>query len=940
MSQPSWIGYELNDRYKIEELLGHGGMSAVFKASDPNLKRIVAAKLIHPHLSKDPEFVRRFEAEAAAVAQLRHPSIIQVYDFNNDGDTYYMVLEFVPGETLQSRLQRLNNANRKLSLEEIVKFSSQIANAAEYAHKRGLIHRDIKPANVMLNIQGDAILMDFGIVKIIGGTQHTATGAVVGTALYMAPEQIRGERPDHRADIYSLGVMMFEMAGGRPPFTADSAMTIMMMHLNDPIPDVAGLNPDVPDGLKRIIERALSKDPVDRYQSAGEMETDLKNLLTSPPSPATKPMPVEPAVTVTEPIGDETVREMTPEIPPIEPQPEKLPQRATPAKEAPIQTTKQAEQSTPMQKTPAPSGFGLSRNVIIGGAIALIAIIIVGGGSLIISQLRGGGGNNQPTASSTFAAVAANTATVPVSTEPAQSAETPLPVAGDTFECTDPIGCIEIAPDEPIHIAYMLTFSGATSNLGEDSLGGIQIAIDDREGMLLGHEISLTGEDSACSAEGGQTAATKIATDPTILGVIGANCSSASTAALDTISNAGLLMISPSTTAPALTDPNGTWKPGFFRTAHNDSFQGRIAAEFAYNMLEASSAATLHDGSPYADQLQQVFTARFRELGGTVISQGAVNVGDTDMRSVLTSMAVYTPDVIYFPIFEPEGPFVVAQSSEINGLEETILMGADGLLVDSFPENAGAQAEGMFLSGPFVNGPAYDEFLQKWNEKFGGTPPAGFHAFAYDATNLLLNAIEAAAMMDNDGMIYIGRQDLRDALAGTTGFQGLSGTLTCSEFGDCASGEALAIYQITAEEINNGKWPADVVWSPVQGLVRELASPPTATPTGPFVTITDITLGDNGEYLVFYETFGYEPVLPGMHIHFFWNSFAPETVGNVGTGDSVGGGSWFLWDEPNPFNGYNVNQRPNDATQICALVANPDHSIFLDTGNCVDLPDS
>ncbi len=294
MNQPSWIGYSLNQRYKIEQELGAGGMSAVYKATDPNLKRVVAIKLVHPHLSRDPEFVRRFETEAAAVAQLRHPNIIQVFDFNHDGDTYYMVLEFVPGETLQARLKRINNANRKFSLEEVVKFASQVCDATDYAHKRGLVHRDIKPANVMLDIQGNAILMDFGIVRIVGGTEHTATGAVVGTALYMAPEQIRGEHPDHRADIYSLGVMLFEMAGGRPPFNADSAMTIMMMHLNDPVPDIGELNPNVPFALKTIIHKALEKNPADRYASAADMAADLRGLLETRPGSFTATSAVPP----------------------------------------------------------------------------------------------------------------------------------------------------------------------------------------------------------------------------------------------------------------------------------------------------------------------------------------------------------------------------------------------------------------------------------------------------------------------------------------------------------------------------------------------------------------------------------------------------------------------------------------------------------------------
>lgn len=384
---------------------------------------------------------------------------------------------------------------------------------------------------------------------------------------------------------------------------------------------------------------------------------------------------------------------------------------------------------------------------------------------------------------------------------------------GAEFECTDEIGCVDIAPDEPVHIAYMLTISGATAFLGEDSQGAIEIAIEDR-GELLGHEIQLTGEDSLCSSEGGQTAATKVTGDPTVLGIIGTNCSSAATAAIGTVSQAGLVMLSPSNTAPGLTDPNESWEPGYFRTAHNDRFQGRVAAEFVYNELGATTAATIHDGSPYAEQLQQVFADTFTELGGTITFQGAVNVGDTDMRPVLTTVAADSPDVLYFPIFEPEGPFIVAQSSEIAGLEETVLIGADGLLSASFPPAAGPNADGMYLSGPYVTGAAYDEFLDKWDTKFGGSPPSGFHAFAYDATNILLDAIEEVAVEDDDGTLHIPRKALRDAIAATSNYAGLTGTLTCSEYGDCATGEALGIFQISMAEVNEENWPPEVVYTP------------------------------------------------------------------------------------------------------------------------------
>ena len=355
--------------------------------------------------------------------------------------------------------------------------------------------------------------------------------------------------------------------------------------------------------------------------------------------------------------------------------------------------------------------------------------------------------------------------------------------------CDDAIGCVEIGPDDPIHIAYMLTISGATASLGEDSRGGIEIAIDDRGGELLGHEIRLTGEDSGCSAEGGQAAAQKVAADTSIVGIVGTNCSSEAEAAMPTIGGAGLVMISPSNTAPRLTEADpakgGTYVPGYYRTAHNDLFQGRVAAEFAYN-----------------------------ELGGEITYSGSINVGDTDMSGVLSEISTNPPNILYFPIFEPEGNFIAAQARENSDLAEMDLMGADGLLADTFPEGTGAGAVGMYLSGPAVTGEAYDAFLAQWTEKYGGTPPSGFHAHAYDATNILLNAIEAVAQVGDDGTILIGRQALRDAMTATANFNGLTGTLTCNATGDCATGEALAIYELSEAEVNDGAWPPAVVYTP------------------------------------------------------------------------------------------------------------------------------
>ncbi len=284
-----WIGRTLGGRYKIEEYIAQGGMSAVYKASDPNLRRAVAVKIIHQHLSNDPQFVRRFEQEAAAVAKLRHPNILQVYDFNNDGRTYYMVMEYIPGQTLKDKLKILSNSNQHLPFKDIIGIMASICEAVAYAHEQGMIHRDLKPANVMLTPRGQVVLMDFGVAKMLSGHDETVTGAIIGTAKYMSPEQARGERPDGRSDIYALGVMLYEMVAGQPPFDADTTVPILLKHVNEPVPDIRKIQKDVPDELVEIIEKALAKNPDDRYQTAAHMAVALKlfNRLGQTTTPAT-----------------------------------------------------------------------------------------------------------------------------------------------------------------------------------------------------------------------------------------------------------------------------------------------------------------------------------------------------------------------------------------------------------------------------------------------------------------------------------------------------------------------------------------------------------------------------------------------------------------------------------------------------------------------------
>ena len=389
--------------------------------------------------------------------------------------------------------------------------------------------------------------------------------------------------------------------------------------------------------------------------------------------------------------------------------------------------------------------------------------------------------------------------------------------------CMDEIGCIEVGPDDPIVIASILAMSGPASFYGADSLGGIELAVLGRDGMLLGRDIEVVEEDSYCAAEGGQTAAQRVAADESIAGVIGTTCSGAAQGAMPIISEAGMLMISSSNTSPALTNDNtdegGTYYPGYFRTAHNDLFQGAMGAQYAIEALMAGSAATIHDGDPYTEGLAVVMGETFAALGGELVFAGAVSKGDTDMSAILTEIAASGPDLIYLPVFTPESEFLVSQAANTPGLENVKMMTADGSFNADFGPNIGQAATGVLMTGPHVSGDAYQEFLALWAEEQPGgtsTPPSGFHAHAYDGTNLLLDAIEVVALEMDDGTLIIGRQALRDAMAAVEDYQGLTGSLTCQEEspfrGDCATGTALAVFEIGEAQVNEGAWPPPIVW--------------------------------------------------------------------------------------------------------------------------------
>ena len=377
---------------------------------------------------------------------------------------------------------------------------------------------------------------------------------------------------------------------------------------------------------------------------------------------------------------------------------------------------------------------------------------------------------------------------------------------GTQYECDDEIGCVSYAQDEPIRIASALVISGANTDLGLDSQYGVEIAIAFQE-TLLGHEIELQAEDDGCSAEGGQAAGQKIVSDPTIVAVIGTSCSGAGVPMSQVISDAGYVMVSPSNTMPGLTDVGVAWNPGYLRTAHNDEVQGKAMARFALEELGVTTAAAIHDGDPYTEGLASVFADSFAQMGGTIVEFTAVNKGDTDMRPALAAIAAAgPPEFLYYPVFTAEGGFLTKQAKEVSGLEDTILAAADGMISEAAIEAVGEAGEGMYFSGPDLgfSGDIYDQFIAKYVADYGGQPISVFHAHAFDATNMLLACIEEVAVEDGSS-IHIGRQALRTCLYATADFEGITGTLTCNQYGDCADP------QISVSQLQDGVyvpiWP-------------------------------------------------------------------------------------------------------------------------------------
>lgn len=263
---------QLVGQYRITEKLGEGGMGAVYKAVDVMIEREVAIKMLRPEIAGNPDLLQRFRAEAVTLAKLNHAGIATLYNFMQHGENFFMVMEYVPGRTLEE-VERERGA---LEWQTSVPLFEKILDAVQPAHESGILHRDIKPANIMLTTWGAIKVMDFGIARMLGTARMTREGSMVGTIEYIAPERVKGKESDARSDIYSLGVVLFEMLSGRLPFQCDSEWELMRCHLQDPLPSFQDLQVDVPRQIEEVVRRATAKSADDRFDSCDEFAQALK----------------------------------------------------------------------------------------------------------------------------------------------------------------------------------------------------------------------------------------------------------------------------------------------------------------------------------------------------------------------------------------------------------------------------------------------------------------------------------------------------------------------------------------------------------------------------------------------------------------------------------------------------------------------------------------
>jgi len=364
------------------------------------------------------------------------------------------------------------------------------------------------------------------------------------------------------------------------------------------------------------------------------------------------------------------------------------------------------------------------------------------------------------------------------------------------FECADAIGCVDIAPGEPIKIGVILAQSKGPTDVSAEQERIIELVLAQRDEQLLGRPIKLQVEDGLCTSEGGAIATLRITADPQTVAILGPTCSGAATTASKVMSEAGLVMVGSSHGAASLTSlggkPGDAWYPGYFRTSSSNAAIGQAAAAFAFQELGLTRVATINDGDAFTKGRAQLFEQVLSELGGEIVLSATINKGDTNMLPVLAAVAKSGAQALYPAAFVPEAIRIVQQLKDVDGLVDDAgqrsieIIGFSLWLSDEFIDAVEEDGVGMyFVVRATAKETALNKLVSDYEARYGEPPVTFAYPFAYDAINLLLDAIQTVTVQEKDGTLHIGRQALRDLLYATSDFEGVSGNLSCDEFGDC-----------------------------------------------------------------------------------------------------------------------------------------------------------
>jgi serine/threonine protein kinase/ABC-type branched-subunit amino acid transport system substrate-binding protein len=746
-------------KYQIQAELGRGGMGTVYLALDPLLDRQVAIKVLAPHLVWEEGFVERFLREARAAARLRHPHIVTIHDVGQEGQAYYFVMEYLEGQSLTDRIRQQG----PLPPQEVLSVLQPLASALDYAHHCGVVHRDIKPSNVTLDREGQVTLTDFGIAKAAQDTRLTSTGTIIGTPEYMSPEQARGEEVGPATDLYSLAIVAFEMLSGRTPFGGTTPHAVLHQQIYEPPPPIRSIRPELPPAVEKTLQQALAKEPAGRLPTATNFVEALAQALASQAQTAAPPLKTSPR----------TVGAAAPRVPPDR----------RPKLRAPAATPAPRESAAPGQRAPArrrlPTWLwslgGLSALILAAGVIAAIVL--------------GGGTSPEPTslplraAQPTPSVLATLTLQPSPSAPPAASAK---PQAA-ALACTDPLGCVRIGPGDPVLLGALLALSGGAAPLGNTTLQGIEMAIDDSRG-IRGHPIELSVKDSQCTPAGGRSSASNLASEAQVLAAIGTTCSASAFEAAPVLCAAGIPLVSPSNTGTALTAPGRPPSLScYLRTAWPDALQGAAAAQFAWDTGARRAATFLGEGT--LTESAEVFQVEFERRGGQVALRAANPAEETGIRELLVHAGELGCDLIYAPVGIERAATIVRLAREIPALEGTRLLLADAAFSPELVAMAGKAAAKTLIMAPdlWALGRGYEELMAAYRARYGEPASGMLPALGYDATMLVLTAVQDVARQEPDGTLQVGRQALIERLYATRYLRGVTGTLSCNVHGDCGA---------------------------------------------------------------------------------------------------------------------------------------------------------